>query len=549
MARLDRLAAAKEVAQLGATLSREFSYSLLQAVSDLDQETLQRALARLVEAEMLYQRGLPPRATYLFKHALIQDAAYQSLLRSVRQRYHQRVAITLVDRFREDADARPEFVAHHYTESGLAAEAVPWWQKAAQRAMQRSAHAEALVHCRKGLEMLATIPESTVRDRLEMDLQITLANALIHAKGWSADETGAVFARATELCRSVDDVAVNFRVVLGHWSFHYLRGDLRNARRYAAQCLEIAQSAQDDDLLINAHTMTGNTLGAIGQLASARLHLETALEIYGVEYQPQHIARFGRDPRISALQWLTYMSWAMGYPDRALDYSMQALRFAEQINHPFSIAWGLMALGSIRVFRRDHQGPDGPSARGSALSAEQGFPLWLGYGQFMQGMDLILGNDLEAGARLLRSGEAIFRATGSGLNLTLVHGFLACAHLALGVLEAASAAVNAGLACADRNDEHWAEAELHRIGGEVALAKGDAAGAEACFSKSLALAREQQAKSWELRAAASYARLMRDRGRTSEAAALLEPVYEWFTEGFDTKDLQEAKALLAQLRR
>jgi predicted ATPase len=227
MARLDRLDAVKEVAQLGATLGREFPYELLRAVSPLDEVTIEQALARLVEAELLYQRGVPPRATYIFRHALIQEAAYQSLLKSTRQRHHQQVARVLEERFPETAETQPEVLAHHYTEAGLSEQAIPYWQQAGERALQRSTYVEAISHLNSGLAVLKTLPDTSHRARQELDLQIALGQALIATKGQAAAEVGLAYSRARELCQQVEETALLFRVLYGLYNFHVVRAELQ----------------------------------------------------------------------------------------------------------------------------------------------------------------------------------------------------------------------------------------------------------------------------------------------------------------------------------
>jgi predicted ATPase len=550
MARLDRLAAVKEVAQLAATLGRAFPYALMHAVCDLDEATLLKELSRLVDAELLYQRGLPPQATYVFKHALIQDAAYQSLLKSTRQRYHHRIARTLIERFAEEAATRPEFVAHHYTEAGLPREAIKWWQRAGQRSMQRSAHAEALVHCRKGLEVLASLPPSDERDRLEMDLQIALANALIHAKGWSADETGHVYARAEELCTSTTDLPSRFRVVFGNWSFYFVRGDMRKARIYAEECLRLAKGEGNEDLLINAHTLNGDTCGALGEFGSARFHLERAISLYGNLHKPRHIETYGRDPKISALNWLGWTLWCLGYPDQALTCGYEGITFAKQTNRFFSRAWALCTMGAIQILRGAPQPNETWTSEAVSLSVEQGFPFWIAYSRFHEGVKLVLSGEVSSGETAVKTALSILSQIGSELNHSFMLPSLASIKLAQREAEQGLEAVAEGLRLVEKNDEHWGEAELYRVKGELLLAldPSDAGSAQACFDTALRVARAQQAKSWELRTAISYARLMRAQGRRAEALELLAPIFAWFTEGFDTKDLREALALLEMLR-
>jgi predicted ATPase len=272
MARLDRLATVKGLAQLGATLGRKFSYDLLQAVAPWDEATLQRGLQQLVEAELLYQRGLPPQATYLFKHALIQEAAYQSLLRSTRQRHHQRIAQMLEARFPETVEAQPELVAHHYTEAGLSAQAIPYWQRAGQRALERSAHLEAVAHLTKGLEVLAALPDSPERAQQELVMQTTLGPALINTKGQAAPEVLHAYARARALCQQVGETPQLFQVLRGLWYFYLHRVELQTARELGEHLLSLAQQVDAPALLLEAHYALGNTLNYLGEFAATQAH-------------------------------------------------------------------------------------------------------------------------------------------------------------------------------------------------------------------------------------------------------------------------------------
>jgi predicted ATPase len=280
MARLDRLAAVKGLAQLGATLGREFSYELLQAVSLWDEDTLQRGLQQLVEAEFLYQRGLPPQATYTFKHALIQDVAYQSLLRSTRQQYHQRIAQVLEERFPNLCETQPELLAQHYTEAGLLAQAGLYWQRAGHRAVQRSAHVEAVAHLTRGLALLAMLPDTLERARQELALQLALADALAATRGYAAPAVGEACARARELCQQVGETAQLFRLLARLWSFHLVRAELQTAHEFAQQCLTLAQQMGDQTVLLSAHQGLGQVLLHLGALVSARSHLEQVLTLY-----------------------------------------------------------------------------------------------------------------------------------------------------------------------------------------------------------------------------------------------------------------------------
>jgi predicted ATPase len=322
MARLDRLVTAKGIAQIGATIGRQFAYALLQRVSQVDEMTLQRELGRLVEAELVYQRGLPPQSTYVFKHALIQDIAYESLLKSTRQQYHQRLAHVLEAQFPETAEAEPELLAHHYTEAGLSEQAVGYWYKAGQRAHERSAHVEAIRYLNKGLDILQTLPERAACLQYELDLQTTLAQTLKDTKGYSDSAVASVYRRVRELCQQVPDAPQRFRGLLGQ-SIHYVvRAEFQTAYELGEQLLSIAQRAQDAVRLVEAHYTLGVTASWLGRFVSACEHLEQGIQHYEPHQHRSHIALFGQDGGAVCLCCLASVLWYLGYLPRW--FNMQA---------------------------------------------------------------------------------------------------------------------------------------------------------------------------------------------------------------------------------
>ncbi|HJY84450.1 MAG TPA: adenylate/guanylate cyclase domain-containing protein, partial [Candidatus Binatia bacterium] len=338
MARLDRLGMVKEVAQLGATLGREFSYELLAAVSPFDEVTLQLGLKQLVEAELVYQRGLLPQVHYLFKHALIQDTAYQSLLKSTRQQYHRRIAQALEDRFPETVEAQPELVAHHYTEAGLRAQAIPYWQRAGERAAQRSAYVEAVAHLTRGLEVLRALPDTPERIQQELTLQLALRDALVVVKGYTAPEVEKTVLRSRELCQQLGETPQLFPVLFRLWGFYINRGEFQTARELAEQLMRLAQSVQDRYLLSVAHMALGCTLYWLGELASARTLLEQAITLYDPQKHPRPTVNIA-DPRVDCLSYNAWTLWYLGYPDQALKRSHEAVALAAGLSHPFSLAY------------------------------------------------------------------------------------------------------------------------------------------------------------------------------------------------------------------
>src|SRR5262249_45379214 len=355
MARLDRLSAVREVAQVGATLGREFSYEVLEAVYPVDETTLQQALAKLVEAEVLYQRGLLPQAPYGFKHAPIPDAAYQSLLKSTRQQYHQQIAQVLEERFPETIETQPELLAHHYTEASLIAQAIPCWQRAGQRASQRSAHVEAIAHLTKGLELLKTLPETPERAQQELTLQIILGSPFMATKGYTAPEVERTYARARELCRQVRETPQLFQVLYGLLSFYLVRAEYKTARELGEQLLSLARNVRDPALLLPAHQVLGQCLYFLGELVPAKEHLEQGIALYDPQQHHSYAFLYLGDSGVVCRSWIAFVLWLRGYPDQALQRAHEAITLARELSHPYSLAIALGRTAMLHRLRREGQ--------------------------------------------------------------------------------------------------------------------------------------------------------------------------------------------------
>jgi TOMM system kinase/cyclase fusion protein len=548
MARLDRLAAVKALAQLGATLGREFSYELLQAVAPWDEDTLHRGLQQLVTAEFLYQRGLPPQATYLFKHALIQDAAYQSLLKSTRQQYHQRIAQVLEAQFSEATETRPELLAHHYTEAGVPAQALPYWQRAGQRAIERAAPLEAIAHLSKGLEILRTLVDSPERTQQELDMQLALGQAWMAAKGQGVPEVERAYTRARELCQQVGETPELFPVLLGLWRFYLVRAEYQTARELAEQCLSLAQRVHDPALLLGAHYALGATVYLLGELTPARAHLEQGLALYDRQQHHQLAFHYGMDLGVWCLSYVAWHHWLLGYPEQALMRSHEALTLAQELSHPHSLASALDYAAFVHCYRREGHATQERAEAGMALASEKGFPQFVALGMIMRGWALAKQGQGEEGIAQLRQGLAAFRAAGAEISRSRDLGLLAEAYGEAGQTQEGLTVLAEAMAAVDTTGERYWEAELHRLKGELLRRRASPTEeVEACFQQALTVAQHQHAKSLELRAAVSLARLWQHQGRRADAHALLAPIYGWFTEGFDTADLQAAKALLEDL--
>jgi predicted ATPase len=549
MARLDRLSTARELAQLGAVLGRELSYELLQAVALVDETTLQQGMRQLVDAELVYQRGLPPRSRYVFKHALIQDAAYQSLLKSTRQQYHQRIAQVLAEHFSEIAETQPELLAQHYTEAGLAEHAMPYWQRAGERAAGRSAHAEAIGHFRQALAVLALLPDTPERAQQALTLHRALGASLLATSGFAAPEVEHVYTRARALCQRLGDAREIGPVLFGLWGFYHVRGNLRTARELAEQLLTLAQGQHDPALLLQAHRALGDTLFQLGEFVMARAHLEQGIALYNPQQHRTHIFLYGQDPGMGCRVFTALVLWVLGYPNQALQRGQEGTSLAHELSHPFSLAMALSQVNRLHGLRREWPAVQEGAEALMALAREQGFVQQVAVSLMHWGWALVAQGQGEEGVTQIRQGLATYRSTGAELPRLFCLAVLAEAYgtwrqpaEGLHVLaEAVAAAHNIG--------ERWYEAERHRLKGALllALSAGHQAEAEVCFWQALAVARQQQARSWELRSAMSLGRLWQQQGKRAEAYQLLAGIYGWFTEGFDTADLQEAKALLAEL--
>jgi class 3 adenylate cyclase/DNA-binding winged helix-turn-helix (wHTH) protein/predicted ATPase len=550
MARLDRLGTAKGMAQWGATLGRQFSYAHIQASSQRDEEVLQRDLKLLVDAELLYQRGVPPHATYQFKHALIQEAAYESLLRSTRQYYHQRIAQVLTIQFPDTVHTQPELAAYHYTEAGLHEEAIAYWQQAGRVAQERSAHAEAIAHLNQGLQLLMTLPESGERDQQELTFCIDLGKSLTATKGWGALEAESTYARAWELCQQTGDILQHVAVLWGLSSGYVVRADFMKHHEVGAWFFSLADQRSNATLLMVAHYITGINLFHTGEYVTGLQHLEQAHALYDPRQRPTHVT-LGVDTGVFALSYSSHVLWGLGYPEQAVQRSGEALALAQEVHHPFSIALAQAYTAMLHQFRQEPHAASEYADRALALCTEHSLAYYLAWATIIQGWALAEQDRLEEGIAQMQQGLTAFQATGHRFRLRFPYYLvlLAKAYGHSGEVEKGVRLLDEAFAAMQQTGEHVWEAELHRLKGELLLARptADYTTAEACLHQALEVARRQQAKSWELRAATSLARLWQSQGKGTAAHDLVAPVYNWFTEGFETADLQDAKALLAAL--
>jgi predicted ATPase len=553
MARLDRLGHAKEVAQIGAAIGREFSHTLLAAVVGQSDAELGLALDRLIQSGLLFRQGVPPHATYLFKHALVQDAAYGTLLRERRRVLHTRIAETLESQFAEIAESQPELLARHCNEAGLIEKAAGLWGKAGQRSLERSALVEAAEHLTRALDQIAALPASPALRREEIKLQVALITPLIHVKGYAAPETKAAAERAHLLIEQAEargepaeDPLLLFSVLYGLWVANFVAFNGHICRDLARQFLALAAKKETASPPMIGHYIMGNSLLFSGDPAEARAHYDKAVTLYAPgEHRPLAM-RFGQDVRVAALSFRSWALWLLGYPDAALADADQALRDARAIGHAATLMFALALTPQAHFLSANYATAIAANDELLVVAEEKNARYWKAVGMVLQGNLLAVTDGASDAIQKITTGLSAFRSTGATLYVPSWLSSLARAFAGVGKLDDAWRCISEAMTAIEAARQRWCEAEVHRTAGEIALLSPelDATKAEAYFERALAIARAQQAKSWELRAATSLARLWRDQGKRDEARDLLTPVYDWFTEGFDTLDLKEAKTLL-----
>jgi class 3 adenylate cyclase/predicted ATPase len=549
MARLDRLDAGKEVAQLGAALGREFHYELLRSVSLQEEPRLHAGLAQLVDAELLYQRGAPPEATYTFKHALIQDTAYQSLLKSVRQQFHTRIAQVLEERFPKRVASEPEVIARHYEQAGLATPAIAHYQRAGERATQRSANEEAIGLLQRSLGLVGTLPETRERNQQELGLRMAIGAPLAAARGWAYPEYERTYARARELASQIGESPELPRVLVGTAVAYYFKGDFATAAEVAQEALVAAERTGDAYDLLSAHYVVGATLFYPGNFSRALQHFEQSIQLYNPGEHASQVYTIGADMCVVSYELASQSHVYLGHPDQALAVSEEAMALAKRLQHPLSMVEALCNAAIVHSQRGEVDRTWKRTGEIVGLTEELGFPLYLEAGRFLRGWARVASGEGEAGIAEMQQAVIELARIGTGLGAPASLFLLAEGFWKVGRHEEALGALGLGVAQAEQQGQHYYDAELHRLRAEILLDKGGDAveEAEALFGQSLEIARRQEAKSFELRTATSLARLWQRQGKRDAARALLAPLYAWFTEGFDTRDLIEAKTLLGEL--
>jgi len=557
MARLDRLGPAKELAQIGAAIGREFSHALLAAVMRDAEPGLGSALDRLIQAGLLFRHGVPPNASYLFKHALVQDTAYGTLLREPRRALHAHIGQVLESQFAEIAESQPELLAHHCTEAGLIEKAAGLWGKAGQRSLSRSALVEAAAQLTRALAQIASLPSTASHRREQIKFQVGLTNALMHTKGYAAPDTKASLDRARALIERAEalgeppeDSLLLFSILYGFWAANFVAFNGDAICELATQFLVLAEKQRAPVPLMIGHRLLGTSLMFTGNIVQSRIHYDQAIALYDpAEHRPL-ATRFSQDVGVTILSLRPLALWLLGYPDAACRDTEHALKNAGDIGQAGTLMFALTNATLTHIHCRGFAAANAAADELTALAGEKGALYWKGYGMMLQGCLLALAGKASNAVQMITSGIITCRSTGSTAMMPWYLSNLARAYAEIDQYGEAWSCIDEAVTAVDRAKEKWCEAEIHRTGGEIALMspEPDAAKAEAYFDRALAMARSQQAKSWELRAATSMARLWRDQGKRQQAHDLLAPVYDWFTEGFDTLDLREAKALLEQLR-
>ena len=556
MARLDRLGSAKEIAQIGAAIGREFPHAVLAAVVRKPEAELVSTLDRLIAAGLLFRQGVPPHASYLFKHALVQDAAYGTLLREPRRALHARIAGTLESQFTEIAENQPELLARHYSEAGLIEKAAGLWGKAGQRSLERSALVEAAAQLTRALDQTATLPTTPALRRDQIKLQVALITPLMHLKGHAAPETKAAVERARSLIEQaealgepLDDPLLLFSVLFALWTANAVAFNGDVCRDLAAHFLALAEKQRTIIPLMVGHRIMGVSLTSTGAFAEGLAHYDQAIALYDpIEHRPL-ATRFSVDVGVGILCYRSWALWLLGRPDAALADVDHALKHARKIGQAATLMHALALTSSTHIFCGNYAAASALLNELVALADEKSALYWKAWGTVSQGWLLGLSGKASDAVQMITTGINAHRSTGATIYVPMYLSHLMRAYAEVGQFDDAWRCIEEAMRAVVKTKESLWEAEIHRIAGEIALISPelDAAPAEAHFERALVVARQQQAKSWELRAAMSLARLWRDQGKVCEARDLLASVYGWFTEGFDTRDLKEAKALLDSL--
>jgi class 3 adenylate cyclase/predicted ATPase len=550
MARLDRLAPVKEVAQIGACIGREFDHELLAATVSMSEAELASALDRLLSAELVFRRGLPPGATYIFKHALVRDAAYESLLKRRRQEVHARIAAAIEALFPQLVEAQPELVARHFSEGGQAEKAVPYWLRAGRLAANRSANTEAIAHLRKGLECAKALSRGESRSRLELSLQLALGGRLIATRGFASREAEAAYQRAQELSRELHSELDLLLALRGLGYVHHVRANLREATSLMKEAADLANRSGDPALLVEADHFAGVVSFHLGEFESARLSLEKSAKA-GEYCGRYHSEIYGINMGVFCSAYISHCDWHLGYPIRALKTAQEGLALAREISHPFSVVLALNYLAMLHQFREDPEAALETATEARKICSERGFDYYGAWSSLVLAWAIAESGQLDQGLAAYHTALGEFRRTSAGLRIPHYLSLMAALQQKAGNAMSGLQLIDQAIASANATGERWCEAELHRERGELLLlAAGVEAEdqADAEFKIAIETATAQGARLPELRASIARSKLHAARGKRALARDILVPIYAWFGEGSETRDLLEARTLLADLQ-
>ena len=534
---------------LDAVIGTEVSFSLLRAIAELPEEALHRGLAHLQAAEFLYETHLFPEPEYTFKHALTHEVAYASLLLTRRQALHAAAGQALETLYAQRLEDAYERLAYHYARTDNVVKAVAYLSRVAEKAARHSAHVEAISHLTQALELLQRLPATPERSQQELSLHIALGASLLTTKGYGALEVGQTYTHAWQLCQHLENPHQTFPVLRGLWSYYNVRAEYQTAHVLGEQLLALARQVQDLAMLVAAHQALGATLFYLGAVATAHTHWAQGIALYDPQQHRTSAFLYGVDSGVICHRYAAWALWYLGYPDQALARNHEAVTLAQQSAHPFSLGFALSGSAIFHQFRLEVQAAQESTEAAIRLATEQGFPLWVAYGSISRGWALAQQGQAQEGIEQMHQGLTTCHAIGAEVLRPYFLALLAEAYETIGQPAAGLAVIAEALTLADKTGERWYEPELHRLKGALLLQQSPDSHTEAlaCFQHALDVARAQQARSLELRAATSRARLWQQQGQRHEARQLLAEVYSWFTEGFDTPDLQEARALLHEL--
>jgi predicted ATPase len=549
MARLDQLGPAKKVAQIGATIGREFSYILIKAVSQIDKAILKDYLMKLVKSELLFVKGEIPNAIFTFKHALIQETAYSSLLKKQNQLFHKRIVKNLEKSFPDIVKSSPELLAHHCHEAGLLQEAIHYWKGAGDLAISRSAHSEAINHLNKGLEVLKDLPDYQQHLDDEILFQIALGVPLTALRGYGSIEVEQAYERARILCQQAGDTWQLVPALYGLWRYYLLRGQYKKALELSDQILGLSKSSEDPVHMVVANRAAGSTRFYLGELKNTQSYLE---DVFKSDASPEGRAGILLydvvDAWITARSYASLNYWLLGYPDQAIEQSKKSIAMSERLRHPFSIALSLSFASWLYQFLGEVDKTLECAQKGLRIAEENGFAFWIGWEKILVGWakDEKGSNNQSS---IMREGLETWYATGSKLGSSYFLFLLAENMLNRGNIQEARESLEQAKLFVKTTGERWWEAELYRLEGMLYLASEnpDPKKAEECYRRALHIAGQQKAKSLELRAATSLAKLLMNSPRNAEAYSILSGIVDWFKEGLKLPDLLEAKITLNNL--